>query len=174
MVYNTALSGMEAELCSRQEITKIDKEIIRLARKTLAGRACERTDDNTVHKAWTNTKVRKQMKIGTIESEMARRRVRWFKTMIANPDDNLMIRTVLSGKMEADEYDETRITPWMEQLLEDLTILKFRGKYDLDIIQELRETGNTAYLWNYKELVKWNEDLLRDLTLRNITEHTRP
>jgi uncharacterized C2H2 Zn-finger protein len=167
MVYNTALSGMEAELCSRQEIIKIDKEIIRLARKTLAGRACERTDDNTVHKAWTNTKVRKQMKIGTIESEMARRRVRWFKTMIANPEDNLMIRTVLSGKMEADEYDETRITPWMEQLLEDLTILKFRGKYDLDIIQELRETGNTAYLWNYKELVKWNEDLLRDTEMED-------
>jgi hypothetical protein len=165
MVYNTALSGMEAELCSRQEIIKIDKEIIRLARKTLAGRACERNEDNTIHKAWTNNKVRTVMKICTIESEMARRRVRWFKTMVANPEDNVMIRTALSGSMVMDEHNETRITPWMEQLLEDLTILKYRGKYDLDIIQDLRATGNTAYLWNYKELVNWNEDLLRDMEM---------
>jgi hypothetical protein len=82
--------------------------------------------------------------------------------MIANPEDNTMIRAALSGRMVMDEQDDTIITPWMEQLLEDLTILKFRGKYALDIITELKETCGTGYLWGYKELVKWDEDLLRD------------
>ncbi len=38
MVFNTAISGMEAEICTRQELIRIDKEVIRLARKTLGGR----------------------------------------------------------------------------------------------------------------------------------------
>jgi hypothetical protein len=57
-----------------------------------------------------------------------------------------MTMTALSGSMEMDEHNETAITPWMEQILEDLTILKYRGRCDLDIIQELREACNTASL----------------------------
>jgi hypothetical protein len=37
---------------------------------------------------------------------------------------NVMTMTALSGSMEMDEHNETAITPWMEQILEDLTILK--------------------------------------------------
>jgi hypothetical protein len=162
MVFNTAISGMEAEICTRQELIRIDKEVIRLARKTLGGRACEKNEEMTIHKAWTNKRVRQEMRISTVESEMARRRVRWFKTMVANPEDNRMIRSALSGKMTMDDYNETLITPWMEQLLQDLTILKNRGNYTLDIVKGIRETNNTSYLWELKELVTWDEDLLRE------------
>jgi hypothetical protein len=73
------------------------------------------------------------MKIHTIESELARRRVRWSKTMVANSEDNVMNRAALSGKMDMGEEGKTRITPWMEQLLMDLTTLTNRGRYDLDV-----------------------------------------
>jgi hypothetical protein len=56
------------------------------------------------------------------------------KSQARNEDSyNVMTRAALSGKMDMGEEGKTRITPWMEQLLMDLTTLTNRGRYDLDV-----------------------------------------
>ncbi len=77
----------------------IDKEEMRLARKVLAGRACGKSEEGGTYKAWTYARVRNVMNIATIGSELARRRVEWFNTMLASPDDNIMLRAALSGAL---------------------------------------------------------------------------
>jgi hypothetical protein len=113
---------MEAETATTTEIRKIDNETIRLARKVMAGRACV-TDSDEQKKAHTNEWVRRRMGIYTTESELARRRVKWYKKMLTYPDENKLLRAALTGKMERDELEYTRFTPWIEMLMEDLSNL---------------------------------------------------
>jgi hypothetical protein len=169
MIFSTALSGMEAEVIGRQELMTIDKEIIRLARKVLAGRACEKSNEGRTNKAWTNERVRKEMRIATIGSELARRRVKWFKTMLANPDDNVMLRAALSGELLMEEGKDisTSITPWMEQLMEDLTTLNYRENKGADFAKAITESNGTSFVWGMKEIVTWNENALRDYEWKN-------
>jgi len=109
------------------------------------------------------------MRIGTIGSELARRRVKWFKTMLANPDDNIMLRAALSGELQMEEDSDinTSITPWMEQLLEDLAILNYRENKGEDFAKAIKESNGTSFVWRMKEIVTWREDALRDYEWEN-------
>jgi hypothetical protein len=79
----------------------------------MAGRACI-TDMDDQKKAHTNEWVRRRMGIYTTESELSRRRVKWYKTMLTHPDENKLLRAARTGKMKLDEYEYTNFTPWIE------------------------------------------------------------
>ena len=51
------------------------------------------------------------MGIYTTESELARRRVKWYKKMLIYPDENKLLRAALTGKMKMDEYEYTSLHP---------------------------------------------------------------
>jgi hypothetical protein len=158
---------MEAETATPNELKKIDTETIRLARKVMAGRACT-TDSEDQKKAHTNEWVRKGLGIYTTESELSRRRVKWYKKMLTYPEENKLLRAALTGKLELDEHEFTRFTPWIELLMDDLTTLSDKLNIGNVIEQKLREeisitdhhpTGE--FMWKLHEILEWDEDKLR-------------
>jgi hypothetical protein len=105
------------------------------------------------------------MGIYTTESELARRRVKWYKKMLMYPDENKLLRAALTGKLELDEYEHTRFTPWIEMLMDDLTTLSDNLKIDnlieKRIQEEIRIEGhhpNGEFIWQLHEVLKWDED----------------
>ena len=70
------------------------------------------------------------MGIYTTESELSRRRVKWYKKMLTYPDENKLLRAGLTGKMKMDEYEYTNFTPWIEMLMDDLSTLSEKLKVE--------------------------------------------
>ena len=158
---------MEAETATDNEIKKIDNETIRLARKVMAGRACI-TDMDDQKKTHTNEWVRRRMGIYTTESELARRRVKWYKTMLTYPDENKLLRAALTGRMKLDEDEHTNFTPWIEMLMDDLSTLseklKVENVMENKLLEEIKIEGhhpNGEFIWQQHEILKWDEDKLR-------------
>ncbi len=70
MVISAGLNGMEAETATPNEIRKIDVEVLRRARKVMAGRACT-TNEDEQRKAHANEWVRQCVGIYNTESELS-------------------------------------------------------------------------------------------------------
>jgi hypothetical protein len=145
---------------------------MRLARKVMAGRACtvssSSNGEEEQRKAYTNEWVRRKLGTHTCESELSRRRVKWYKTMLRHPEDNKLLRAALTGQLEIDEDEHTRFTPWIELLMEDLSkladILDTTNWVEKKIREQARVEGrhqNGDFMWDLTEILEWDEDKLR-------------
>jgi hypothetical protein len=177
MVLSAGLSGMEAETATKSELKKLDIETMRLARKVMAGRACM-TDLNDSKKALKNEWVRKKLGIYTTESELSKRRVKWYKKMLIYPEENKLLRAALTGKLEMDEHEYTGFTPWIELIMDDVSTLSETLKVVNVVEQKLREEisitdhhPNGEFMWKLLEILEWDEDKLRRFECKNKQIH---
>ncbi len=139
------------------DYTTLDKLVVDLARKVLAGRACEKDWDK--HRAWNNEKVRKEMGISTIKRTVEKRKVDWLKTIVCNRDDNVMLRAALTGNLALDTMGTTEITPWMTEMAEILTKLYCRTRWFLPHTKKCRH-HNMDWIWDETDIFQTRTESL--------------
>lgn len=94
-VISAGITGLEAEVLNKEDCRIIDKELMRLARKVMCGKA--KTEREGTITALRNEKVREAMDFYTTDSMVRKKRLKWIQNIIMNPEDNVMLRAVLTG-----------------------------------------------------------------------------
>ena len=107
MVQNAGLAGLEACKLNSTEVTKLEKERNRLARKTMGRQgwgAVERDDKEAV--SVTNKQVMERMGLWTMASTLRLRRLRWLHSMAKAEGDHEMFFAALLGKFGWEKVEE--------------------------------------------------------------------
>ena len=83
----------------------MEGELMQLMRKVVVKRGATEEEIGEEKVTWQrkNEEIRKMMGIGTVESEMRIRRLRWMRIIIEETGDNIQLGAVVFGDMEAVE-----------------------------------------------------------------------
>ena len=130
-------------------------------------------DSAGVRKQHSNTYIRELMNINHTTREISKRRIKWFKEMLTNLEDNKQLRSAVFGRLDKeDEAGSINIGtgPWVQLLIQDIQFLMDAthswidsdGERDCNMdyvnIKEMVEGSGTGNLMRI-EVMEWILDV---------------
>jgi hypothetical protein len=133
-VLSAAISGTVALVLPRAATDKIEKVVLKLARKAACGSAhYQYTDDDGVvrHEAMTNEALHEYWGIPKIEEELKIQRLKWWQSIIKFPETSAQILAALFGKCQFEDHPQldehgrltTYATPHLRQFYQDISTI---------------------------------------------------
>eukprot|EP00959_Pyramimonas_sp_CCMP1952_P462733 9483737-Pyramimonas_sp.AAC.1 len=120
---------MEAYIPSDRQLAELQNVLDQLARKAMRGGA--HTEQDGVHRAWSNERVRKYWRLCSLEVELRVRRLKRLQAIARRPERHRQWLAAHFGKMNweggttMDEFGllSTTANPWAVRVLEDVKTL---------------------------------------------------
>ena len=172
-VQSTLVSGLEAYIVSDKEAEQLDRLLMQLCRRALAGKATQKLEGGRISK-WTNVQVRQKFGLLPTSLELKIRRLRMWLNMLRHPRDALMPLTAIYGAFQFDltQGIAEKMNPWAEQIWRDFGLLA--SLYE-DEMSEVREYLNAATMHRLFFDENWEDvrERIVELDLRQLRARAR-
>ena len=172
-VQSTLVSGLEAFIVSDKEAEQLDRLLMQLCRRALAGKATQKLEGGRISK-WTNVQVRQKFGLLPTSLELKIRRLRMWLNMLRHPRDALMPLTAIYGAFQFDltQGIAEKTNPWAEQIWRDFGLLA--SLYE-DEMSEVREYLNAATMHRLFFDENWEDvkERIVELDLRQLRARAR-
>ena len=133
MVHTSLLSGLECFVLQKGDYEKLDKVLLKFARKLTCGETgAKSTDDNGVlhYKAVPNKHVCRYVRLVPGKDELLVRRLRWCQQLARRPDLQTIWFACLFGSFEFEQmltlqHDgsiHVKANPWAQQFANDILV----------------------------------------------------
>ena len=95
-IQSTLVSGLESYIVTDKDAELLDRLLLQLCRRALAGKATQRQEGGRISK-WTNVQVRQKFGLLPTALELKIRRLRMWMNMLRHPHGALMALTAIYG-----------------------------------------------------------------------------
>ena len=150
MVQGALLSGMEAEVPSERDITRMESAQCMLARRAMGSKGSY--ENSRGRRQLSNEQEREHTRLHTVDSTLRARRLKWWTIIMADTGENKQLLAALFGTMERGLRDGRVLgpTPWVMQLANGLEeygmITQQWGMVRGTLTQQVQDLGGTVLL----------------------------
>ena len=121
---------------SRRQLFQLDGAVARIGRIALKGKATMKDEDGHITNTMSNAEVLRWWKLGTAETELTIRRLRWLQSMSRDPSRHNLVLCAIFGHTRGEQkagipagvvegkIDIDNGTPWAIQIASDLQKLE--------------------------------------------------
>ena len=157
------LSGLEAAALSDYDGDKLTKKMVQLGRKALGSMGSKTLPDGT-RRSISDREVMRKLRLVDCAAELRWRRLKWWRAILWDPDNNVQLLATLFGTTRLEEREGVHLveSPWLEQLMKDLTVGLYTIGIWIDVREEYEEKG-----WRYL-LEDWWKYVLNNLRQKKI------
>ena len=101
VVTGALMSGIEAEVLNKTQLDEIESNHMTLMRKATG--SLSSYNSNGIRKQQGNTHIRELMGINHTTREIPKRRIKWYKEILTNNEDNKQLRGAVFGRLDKEE-----------------------------------------------------------------------
>ena len=166
VVVATLLSGLEAATLSEFDTDRLTKKMVQLGRKALGSLGSKTLADGS-RRSISDREVMKLLRLVECANELRWRRLRWWRSVLWDPENNVQLLAALFGRTRLEEREGVHLveSPWLDQLMKDLTVGLYTINIWIDVRHEYEQRG-----WQYLT-EGWWKYVLNNLRARRVREY---